>query len=285
MERGIIKTINTAKSGTRYGYIALDGNISDCDKDIIFFEDNLKDTSIDSLAKNMEVEFTIEPYNDRYIARDIVLVSEKSAEAIKPIITLNRRIKAVENSAKPKQVIKPVAKASNKIILDKLNDNLRLIEDISDPNEFEDAVFSLLRLIGIHAVYQYPRKEQAGRADGCFVIENLVVMYDCTLRTSFEEFKEEQIENYVNKLNNKSQLTVKIKKADGGIGSKELQIKNKRGQVWIITKGQTREIKDYDGIRIKEVSIQDLIAIAIKRCKQLSYDLEKLSSDLFFIGM
>ena len=109
-------------------------------------------------------------------------------------------------------------------------------------------------------------------------------MYDCTLRDSFEEYKKDQIENYINKLSNKAQLTIETRRADGGRGSKTLQIQGKSRQVWIITKGNTRELLDFDGIKVKEVAIKDLITIALERCSELSYDAEYLSSKLVRLG-
>ncbi|MFQ3629754.1 MAG: hypothetical protein SNJ81_19550, partial [Cyanobacteriota bacterium] len=73
-------------------------------------------------------------------------------------------------------------------------------------------------------------------------------------------------------------------RSDGGQASKELQIQGKSRQVWIITRGSTREIRDYDGIKVKEVAINDLIEIAVKRCKQLNYDDDMLSTELFMLG-
>jgi len=284
-QKGVIKFTNIGKEGTLYGYITLDEKVHDYDGDVIFFENNLKEIDFSSLEKDMKVEFLMEPYKEIYKAYDITAVPNQISKPIikSKSVALNRHFQN-DNSLK-KLLPKIDKKPSNQVFLEKLEDAYSSVEQISDPNEFEDAVFSLLRLLGIHSVYQYPREEQAGRADGCFVLGNLVVMYDCTLRTYFEEFKEEQIDNYVNKLSNKSQLTVKIKKIDGGVGSKELQIKGKQRQVWIVTKGKTREIKDYDGIRVKEISIADLINVSIKRCKQLNYSEDILSSELFMLGM
>jgi|GEM_PF-6914218 len=106
MERGIIKTITTAKNGNKYGYITPDNKIPDYDKDVIFFEDNLKDISFDSLEKDIKVEFNLEPYNDLYIARDINLVADKLAEAtIKPIpITLNRHVQSIKKGKRNKPI-------------------------------------------------------------------------------------------------------------------------------------------------------------------------------------
>ncbi|WP_228038268.1 hypothetical protein [Nostoc sp. LEGE 12450] len=79
----------------------------------------------------------------------------------------------------------------------------------------------VLRLLGIHNLYQYDKKNQAGRADGFFIIGSLAVMYDCTLRRNFDEHKKEQIENYVNKLKN-SQMTIDVRLTDGGGRKKTL---------------------------------------------------------------
>lgn len=276
MKKGIIKSLEKSKAGTLFGYIVPDTQIPNYDKDIIFFEDGLQQTAFSSLKPEMRVGFTLNQWNDKYLAQDIIPIEQPSkSTAINktPVISLNKRIGKSKN------------KSSHKFFLEQLNTAFEQIADISDSSEFEDIVFSLLRLLGIHSVYQYPRESQAGRADGCFVLGNLIVMYDCTLRTYFEDYKEDQIDNYVNKLSNKGQLTVKIKKSDGGIGSKELQIKGKQRQVWIITKGNSREIRDYDGIRVKEIAIEDLIYIAMKRCKQLNYDIDILSNELFLLGM
>jgi len=127
-------------------------------------------------------------------------------------------------------------------------------------DEFEDSVFLLLRLLGIHSLYQYDKKHQAGRADGFFIISSLAVMYDCTLRESFELIKKDQIENYVNRLE-QSQLIFDIRLSDGGSRSKTLKIDGKTKQVWIITKGKTKEIADYGDIKVKQVSIYSLIKL------------------------
>lgn len=90
--------------------------------------------------------------------------------------------------------------------------SVRQIENITDPIAFEDSVFNLLKIIGLNKIFQFDRENQAGKADGFFIIENLAVMYDCTLKSDYEAFKEEQIENYINQLNYKAHLTFNTKK-------------------------------------------------------------------------
>jgi hypothetical protein len=145
-------------------------------------------------------------------------------------------------------------------------------------------VFVILRLLGIHTLYQYDRATQAGKADGFFIVGNLAVMYDCTLRSDFMNFKQEQIDNYVNKLNNRSQLTIETRRADGGVGSKTLQVSGKNKQVWIITRGQTRELQDIDGVKVKEIAVRELIGIANKRLRAFTYEQEDLSGALTLIA-
>ena len=117
-----------------------------------------------------------------------------------------------------------------------------------------------------------------------FTIENLAVMHDCTLQGNFESFKEEQIENYINKLSQKAQLTFNTKKIDGGITPKTIQLTGKSKQVWIITKGESKELSDFDNVKVKEISIYDLCEIYKKRLNDITYDNEKLVNDLIFIG-
>lgn len=278
---GTVKYFRKDEGRIGFGYITPMSPIPDYDKDIVFFENDLEDMTFESLKNGMKLEFFLEQGENRkgelqWIARQI---HPAKAEVPRPISApVIKKLSSV--SASPTNSNSP----SFKLLLEKFSDAFALVEQIKGSDEFEDAVFALLRMLGIHAVYQYPREAQAGRADGFFILNNLAVMYDCTLRDSFEEYKKDQIENYVNKLSNKSQLTIETRRSDGGRGSKELQIQGKSRQVWIITRGSTREIRDYDGIKVKEVAIKDLIEIAMKRCQQLSYDADMLSTELFMLG-
>lgn len=280
-QKGTIKYLRKYTGSQGFGYIALESPIPNYNKDIVFFENDLESLTFKSLKTGMELEFLLEQRQDRkgqpeWIARQIhIATTAVSNQVALPLLKTRNCASEVSTSLKS---------SSFKVFLESLNDTFRLIEQINSSDEFEDAVFSLLRLIGIHAVYQYSREAQAGRADGFFILENLAVMYDCTLRDSFEEYKKDQIENYINKLSNKSQLTIETRRADGGRGSKTLQIQGKSRQVWIVTRGYTREILDFDGIKVKEIAVKDLIAIAIKRCKQLSYDADILSNELLMLA-
>jgi hypothetical protein len=147
-----------------------------------------------------------------------------------------------------------------------------------DHFEFEDLVFQLLKLIGINNICKIDKKEQAGREDGFFVFGDLAVIYDCTLKTNFN--KEEQINNYCRRLDDEEKLSCKSK-------GKPFNIRNKRKQVWIITRNKTQKINEYSCesgkiILIKEISIYDLIEIYIKRIKENLFEdeFEKILENL-----
>ena len=64
----------------------------------------------------------------------------------------------------------------------------------------------------------------------------------------------------------------------------ELHLKLFNQQVWIITKGESKELSDFDNVKVKEISIYDLCEIYKKRLNDITYDNEKLVNDLIFIG-
>jgi hypothetical protein len=115
--------------------------------------------------------------------------------------------------------------------------------------------------------------------DGFFVFENLAVIYDCTLKTDLK-VKEEQINNYCRRLDKENKLYCESK-------DKPFNIEYKKKQVWIITRNKTQKIKDYprnngESILVKEISINDLIEIYIKRIKENLFEdkLERILEDL-----
>lgn len=133
------------------------------------------------------------------------------------------------------------------------------LEKTQDYSEFEDLTYKFLRLLGIHRAFKISQDEQAGKADGFFVFGGLAVMYDCTLRQDFEEHKQQQMENYANKLLS---------------GTVEIQpnvvhrISHTQKQVWIITRGKSRilqDISEVGHVTIKEVVIEDLKNLYLDR--------------------
>lgn len=265
--KSTIKTLFPSKNndGGYYGHI-----LSTDGKDDYYFTSAKNSITFDKLSVGLEVEFTPCEKDGKRYANAIQLINAEpnnngyNDNAEKTIIISD----SINYQDYQKQLI----------------ENLKYIDEVNDPSDFEDAVHLVLRLLGIHSAYQFDRKKQAGKADGIFTIENLIVMYDCTLNHNFVEFKKDQIENYINKLNQKEQLTVDILKVDGSSTSKMFKIENKKRQVWIITRGKTREINDYDNIKVKEISVFDLIDLLATRIKDSSYDLDRLTSELILLG-
>ncbi|MGQ4892093.1 MAG: hypothetical protein ACP6IP_06350 [Candidatus Njordarchaeia archaeon] len=126
----------------------------------------------------------------------------------------------------------------------------------TDPYDFENSVYYLLKLLGIHDIIKY--EQQSGHPDGFFRFRRLAVVYDATLMKNFIYFKSQQIDNYCGLL----------KKGEIGYEETYFTISECEKQVWIITKGATRRIKQIDEVIIKEISIYDLIKLYIDRIKQ-----------------
>ena len=232
IQQSRIKIINVEKES---GFIlSVDGK-----RDIYFQRANLIDgLSFSSLNKDDIVFFEIRVGKDGFLSA-INIRKDNSLVGGKTNITL---METIHN------IIKTV------------RDNANLI---SDPYVFEDYCFTILKLLGLTDTYQYPRAKQAGNADGFFKIKALEVLYDCTLSEYYQDYKKDQIENYIARLN-KTQIT---------IDTKEISLnKTNNKQVWIITKNKTRIIKDSDNILVKEISLNDLIDVLEERLSNLKYD-------------
>ncbi|WP_242049280.1 hypothetical protein [Aulosira sp. FACHB-615] len=266
---GKIRSINIIEGKAPYGYIIPNIKISGHEGDILFFGNKVIDTSIEDLKIGDLVQFNTNEWR-------------KKNGSIETVAVEVCRLQENMQTPKPRPQVKKENSDDVKGIKDKISSCLGNSLSISDAGEFEDYVFMILRLLGIHNLYQYDKKNQAGRADGFFIIGSLVVMYDCTLRQTFEDYKKEQIENYVNKLKN-SQITIDVRLTDGGSKKKTLQIQGKNRQVWIVTQIQSRELYDVDGIRVKEVSIKDILKIFTKKLYSDTFEEEDLSSYLAVI--
>lgn len=241
--QGHIKSIFSDKPA---GYITFD----DSSEDLYFIAKEVDSNGFKSLKIGDAVSFIIGTSKDgRKFANKIKIITDNSTAKNKPLLPENKPPSPVSlsNHITCNELKKQIIEQFKRILL------------TTDKDEFEDLIFLLLRTLGIHSLYQYDKRNQAGRADGFFIISNLAVMYDCTLRQPFEGYKSDQIENYVNKLE-QSQLTFDLRSSDGATKTrKTVNINGKTKQVWIITKGKTREILDHSKIKVKEISVNDLI--------------------------
>jgi cold shock CspA family protein len=288
---GVINWVSIEK-GT--GFIKTDKPLDSLNKDLFFFKQDLENVDIENLAKGDEVEFQVKIINYRdgrvvKSVKNIRLLSAKVHPSVQPPPNTPTLDAETTTNTSTSDIPSPIQfKNYNhdtfklKEVKEKVCLLLSNYKTISDPGEFEDYTFMILRILGIHSLYQYDKKNQAGRADGFFIIGSLAVMYDCTLRNDFEEHKKEQIENYVNKLKN-SQITIDFRLTDGGVRKKTLQIQGKNCQVWIISKNISRELYDVDGIRVKEVAIQDLMKVFNKRLYSDAFEEDELAGNLAVI--
>jgi cold shock CspA family protein len=289
---GVINWVSIEKGN---GFIKTDQPLDNLNKDLFFFKEDLEEIQIENIVKGDKVRFVVKIINYRdgrviKSVKHIQLLSPRTNQPIHSVTNIqtsdivspiNSQTSEIEKSITNLQVYN-----NNIFNLKELKEKICLFlgnhKTLSDPAEFEDYTFMILRLLGIHSLYQYDKKNQAGRADGFFIIGSLAVMYDCTLRNTFEEHKKEQIENYVNKLKN-SQITIDFRLTNGDIRKKTLQIQGKNCQVGIITKNNTRELYDVDGIRVKEVAVQDLMNVFNKRLYSDAFEEDELSANLAVI--
>ncbi|MBE9207779.1 hypothetical protein IQ244_14880 [Nostoc sp. LEGE 06077] len=269
MMKSEIKDIRPSKhkDGSFYGFIAALDNGND-----YYFatQDILENQPI-----NLGVKVEFEPIEEggKRKARNVRVLEATVSEA-----KLIKKKKIIPELVQAPEAIKTCEELKSRVLA-----QVEVLSSITDPYLFEDGVFLLLRLLGIHTAYQYPRSEQSGEADGFFMIESLAVMYDCTLRDNFESRKQTQIENYRNRLSQKTQLTFEFRKPDGGVGRKTVPLPGKK-QVWIITRGETRELEDFGGIKVKEIAVADLCQVLERRLRDIAYDVDRLATDLTLIG-
>ncbi len=229
---------------------------------IIILNQHLQqDNIMNQLHENMKVDFTV----------------EENIGGTKPY-----RVKSIIFPAQT-YLPEPITTSSLK---ESFTNLLQGIETIKHHAEFEDLVFLLFRMIGIHKLYQYSRHNAAGRADGIFILGNLAVIYDCTLMSDCNEFKADQLKNYISQISKES-FTINKKNRHTGVVEHIIQIPQHR-QVWIvtnetITQRKSRTLKNVNSIWIKEVSIQTLIKLFLKRLNSPTFEEETLAEHLRLI--
>ncbi|OZN48996.1 hypothetical protein CF595_06685, partial [Gallibacterium anatis] len=163
------------------------------------------------------------------------------------------------------------------------------LENVTAPEDFEELVFCVLKMLGISEIYAIPRDNAGGRCDGIFKVSNisnntpkLEVIYDCTLHRNWEQKKKEQINNYKYQIC-KSNMLIEYEFLDGRI-KKPIKTSislndNSEKQIWIITKNSTRIVEDGQAeisgeqmsILVKEVNILDLISILESKLLDTKY--------------
>jgi len=148
--------------------------------------------------------------------------------------------------------------------------------------EFEAAVFSLLRMLGIHYVLRFPAKGQAGKSDGFFMVQGLAVIYGCTFQPNFLSGewgdKTDQISNYVGTL---LRGYVELRQAI----RMRAEFFDTKKQVWIITRKESGTFQEINGIPIKQIDVADIGRLIQKRLEaDCSYKEQQLADDLIALG-
>jgi len=280
----IIFVKNNPSQQTFWGKIRCDkNNFLGITSDVIFFDNNfLQTVTLAEVELKKKVTFVVQDYkgaieNIDKKAKSIRIIEHKEEKIVKPSI--------VESSilvSNMDQIEEHPSIFNTAILESSLLNALRKIETVRDHAEFEDLVFVLLRLLGIHKLYPYKKTNTAGRADGFFVIGNLSVVYDCTLRQNFSDYKVDQIKNYISQISKDIFTVVKSNNIQY-----DIKITGQR-QVWIITneivtKRRSRALRNFNNIWIKEVSVQSLVRLFEKRLNSLTFEEETLADALRMI--
>jgi hypothetical protein len=125
------------------------------------------------------------------------------------------------------------------------------LKTTSDWREFEYFTYYLLRLLGIHSIRPVLSGQQQGRPDGVFKLRSLAVVYDCTLESDYGEKKRDQIANYC----------AMLRKGTIDVAGVTMNVADCSKQVWIITRGCSREICRVDDILVREVTIDAILDV------------------------
>lgn len=237
-----IKSINTEK---RNGLIHK-LNPTD-ERDFLFIEKQLVNSHFEELQEGMKVQFEANGYFANQVQ---VLLSEPSASTIQN----DKALKKPSNADSFSKIIET--------IIESIYQNA---VSVTDPFVFEDYTHTILKML-VPEVYPSARDKQAGLFDGLFKYKNLEVIYDCTLSQKYREYKTNQINNYINQI---QQQSITINKERINLNNNSIK------QIWVITKNKTELLDTYRGaidIRIKEVSIFSLIELLNKKLINIDYD-------------
>ena len=258
------------------------GNFLGLTGNLIFFSDDLLQTvSFTQISLNTKVKFIIQDFPQCRVTdidrkAKLIKIVEHNEEEIatpEPVESIVLNTNKIEEN---------LSVFNNQLLKTNLINLLQKAETVRDHAEFEDLVFVILRLLGIHKLYQYKRTDAAGRADGFFIIGNLSVIYDCTLRKDFSDYKVDQIKNYIHQISKDIFTVIKGNSIQYDIKTTENR------QVWIITneiitKRRSRALRNFNNIWIKEVSVQSLIRLFAKRLNALTFEEETLADALRMI--
>lgn len=222
------------------------------EKDFFAKKEFMSNINFDELEEGQEVIFKPFKSGDSYIAQEIEVLPLKVSQIKEPV---------------------PLSELSKNFILS-IRDKVNIV---SNGHFFENYTFLILKLLGISNIYPIPQDRQDGKCDGIFKIDNLEVIYDCTLRDKLDwkDRKKTQISNYINQI--RQTKTTEKYILDGKSVDKTISFnQNAEKQIWIITKGETGIYEDIDGaVVVKEICIYDLIQLVEERLLDIQFCQEK----------
>ncbi|MEH2256260.1 cold shock domain-containing protein [Nostoc sp.] len=142
---GVINWLNQQEGR---GFIRPDKPLKNQDKDLLFFKQDLEEITLENLSKGDQVEFTLQNinYKDGRVIKAVKKIRLFFPSLLKPTASLN--IRDIPNTDT----------FNVKDIKEKISSCLGNCMKLSDSAEFEDYVFMVLRLLGIHNLYQYDKK-------------------------------------------------------------------------------------------------------------------------------
>jgi hypothetical protein len=136
----------------------------------------------------------------------------------------------------------------------------------ADPAEFERYCFLLLRLLGIHDIHR-PANHAGPDAYGFFKFSTLSVVYSTTLVPGIVQENRMVTDHYLNLL----------KKEKIQFNTTSYTLKDSQKQVWILCRSASEQLlRTEDGIKLKLVSVEQLISLYQKRMQQESVNTDAL---------
>jgi hypothetical protein len=135
----------------------------------------------------------------------------------------------------------------------------------NSPALFEKHCYQLLKLLGIHDIHR-PINHAGTEANGFFKFNTLAVVYTTTLVPAVVRENKMVVDHYLNLL----------KKEKIHFSNHYYSLKDTQKQVWVIsrTNEQTGLLRTEDGIKLKAVSVQQLMTLFRERFSE-----ESLNSD------
>ena len=136
----------------------------------------------------------------------------------------------------------------------------------NDPAEFERYCFLLFRVLGVHDIHR-PANHAGADAHGFFKFSTLSVIYTTTLVPAVVQENRLITEHYLNLL----------KKEKIQFNTTSYTLKDSQKQVWVLCRDSSEQVlRTEDGIKLKRVSVEQLISLYNERLERESVNSDSL---------